>query len=216
MNDSSKVQGSFRTEQEAFWAGSFGSEYISRNQGDALLAANLDFFSKALRCARGITDCIEFGANVGMNLRALRLLFPSMEQHAIEINPDAARVLRGVLRPEAVFEGSILDFMPVASRDLVLIKGVLIHIDPGSLADVYARLAGASRRYVLMCEYYNPSPVAIPYRGHSDRLFKRDFAGEFMDAHPTFRLVDYGFAYRRDPNFPQDDITWFLMERERP
>jgi len=27
------------------------------------------------------------------------------------------------------------------------------------------------------------------------------------------QLVDYGFAYRRDPNFPQDDITWFLMEK---
>ena len=27
------------------------------------------------------------------------------------------------------------------------------------------------------------------------------------------RLVDYGFAYRHDPNFPQDDITWFLMEK---
>jgi spore coat polysaccharide biosynthesis protein SpsF len=25
--------------------------------------------------------------------------------------------------------------------------------------------------------------------------------------------VDYGFAYRRDPNFPQDDITWFLLEK---
>jgi spore coat polysaccharide biosynthesis protein SpsF len=55
--------------------------------------------------------------------------------------------------------------------------------------------------------------VAIAYRGHSDRLFKRDFAGEIMDRHSQLRLVDYGFAYRRDPNFPQDDITWFLMEK---
>jgi spore coat polysaccharide biosynthesis protein SpsF len=28
-------------------------------------------------------------------------------------------------------------------------------------------------------------------------------------------LVDYGFAYHRDPNFPQDDITWFLLEKRR-
>jgi len=27
------------------------------------------------------------------------------------------------------------------------------------------------------------------------------------------RLVDYGFAYHGDSNFPQDDITWFLMEK---
>jgi spore coat polysaccharide biosynthesis protein SpsF len=204
---------SFRTAQEGFWAGSFGSEYIGRNQGDALLAANLDFFSKALRGARGLGSCIEFGANIGMNLRALGLLFPTMERSAIEINPDAAAVLRGHLPADSVFEGSILDFQPRRTWDLVLIKGVLIHIDPASLTQVYERLAASCGRYVLMCEYYNPSPVSIPYRGHADRLFKRDFAGEFLDRHAGFRLVDYGFAYRRDPNFPQDDITWFLMER---
>ena len=97
--------------------------------------------------------------------------------------------------------------------DLSLIKGVLIHINPDMLPVVYEKLYNASRRFVLVCEYYNPSPVAISYRGHSDRLFKRDFAGEMMDKYPDLKLVDYGFAYRRDPAFPQDDITWFLMEK---
>ena len=73
----------FKTEQESFWAGEFGTAYIDRNQGDALLAANLDFFSKALRGARGIKSCMEFGANIGMNLRALKLLHPALEQHGI-------------------------------------------------------------------------------------------------------------------------------------
>ena len=58
----------FKTEQEAFWAGEFGTEYIQRNQGDALLASNLDFFAKALRATRGVKTCIEFGANIGMAL----------------------------------------------------------------------------------------------------------------------------------------------------
>jgi hypothetical protein len=43
--------------------------------------------------------------------------------------------------------------------------------------------------------------------------FKRDFAGEIMDRFPDLRLVDYGFVYHRDPQFPQDDFTWFLMEK---
>ena len=38
----------FSTEQENFWAGEFGDEYIHRNNSDKLLASNLDFFSKAL------------------------------------------------------------------------------------------------------------------------------------------------------------------------
>jgi pseudaminic acid biosynthesis-associated methylase len=203
----------FSTEQEGFWAGNFGTEYIQRNQGDALLASNLDFFSKALRSARDLGACIEFGANVGMNLRALKLLHPSQEQHGIEINADAVRELGLVVPPAQVHHGSILDFTPQRTWDLVLIKGVLIHINPEALPKVYDKLVASSGRYVLVAEYYNPSPVAISYRGHTDRLFKRDFAGEIMDRHPQMRLVDYGFAYRRDPNFPQDDITWFLMEK---
>lgn len=203
----------FKTEQETFWAGEFGTEYIQRNQGDALLASNLDFFAKALRTTRGVNTCIEFGANIGMNLKALKLLYPTQEQHGIEINADAARELSQVIPPSHVYYSSILDFNPERAWDLALIKGVLIHINPDELPQVYDKLVAASMKYLLVAEYYNPAPVSIPYRGQKDRLFKRDFAGEIMDRHPLMELVDYGFAYRRDPSFPQDDITWFLMEK---
>ena len=203
----------FKTDQEAFWAGDFGTAYIDRNKGDALLASNLDFFAKALRQARGLASCIEFGANIGMNLRALKLLHPGQQQYGIEINPEAARQLGEVVGPANVMQQSILDYQPSRTFDLVLIKGVLIHINPDVLPDVYDRLVQSTGKYLLVGEYYNPAPVAINYRGHSDRLFKRDFAGEIMERHPNMQLVDYGFAYRRDPNFPQDDITWFLLER---
>jgi len=203
----------FSTEQESFWAGAFGTEYIHRNKSAALLAANLNFFSNALKHAGNIESCIEFGANIGMNLQALALLFPGMRQQAIEINADAARELAARLGEANVFNGSIFEWTPTVAVDLALVKGVLIHINPGRLADVYRALHDATRRWILVCEYYNPSPVAIEYRGHHDRLFKRDFAGEILDAYPDVRLVDYGFAYRRDPAFPQDDITWFLLEK---
>jgi spore coat polysaccharide biosynthesis protein SpsF len=203
----------FKTEQEAFWAGDFGTDYILNNQGDELLASNLDFFVKALRGTRGINSCIEFGANIGMNLKALNLLHPGIDAHAIEINAEAAQQLGTVIPPAHVYNSSILDFVPSRQWDLTLIKGVLIHINPDMLPQVYDKLVTSTRRYLMVAEYYNPAPVAIPYRGHSDRLFKRDFAGEIMDRCPQMQLVDYGFAYRRDPNFPQDDITWFLMEK---
>lgn len=203
----------FKTEQEAFWAGEFGSEYIKRNQGAVLLASNLNLFTKALQNARGMNSCIEFGANIGMNISALKLLYPHMEMHGIEINANAAEQLSSVVGPEHVYHTSILGFQPERVWDLVLIKGVLIHINPEALPDVYDRLVSACGRYLLVVEYYNPSPVAITYRGHSDRLFKRDFAGEIMDRHPQFKLIDYGFSYRRDPKFPQDDVTWFLLEK---
>jgi pseudaminic acid biosynthesis-associated methylase len=203
----------FKTEQEAFWAGEFGNAYIDRNQGDMLLASNLDFFSKALHSARGIQTCIEFGANIGMNIKALKLLFPFMDISAIEINSSAATQLAKVISQEKIYNTSILNFQPSEIYDLTLIKGVLIHINPKELLQVYDKLIASCGRYLMVAEYYNPAPVSISYRGHEDRLFKRDFAGEIMDRHPQFQLIDYGFVYRRDPNFPQDDVTWFLMEK---
>lgn len=203
---------SYTTPQEEFWAGEFGSEYISRNIDPTYLAANLAFFSRILERSRGVESVLELGPNVGMNLRALRSLLPNAALAGVEINPTAAQTLREWGQAE-VHEGSILTFTPASTVDLAFTKGVLIHINPDELNAVYDTLAQASRRYVLIAEYYNPAPTAITYRGHEDRLFKRDFAGEFLDRHPDFALVDYGFAYRRDPQFPQDDITWFLMEK---
>lgn len=204
---------SYKTEQEVFWAGEFGAEYINRNVSDALLASNLNFFSKALARAGKVSDCIEFGANVGMNLRALRLLYPELDGHAIEINQQAAKKLAEVIPAANIRQQSILDFAPERQWELVLIKGVLIHINPDWLPQVYDALYNSSGRYILLCEYYNPSPVTVTYRGHTDRLFKRDFCGELLDRHNDLVLADYGFAYRRDLAFPQDDITWFLIEK---
>jgi spore coat polysaccharide biosynthesis protein SpsF len=107
-----------------------------------------------------------------------------------------------------------MDFAPQRTWDLVIVKGVLIHIKPDDLPQAYEKLAASCGNYLLVAEYYNPVPVTVPYRGHTDRLFKRDFAGEIMDRYPQIQLIDYGFAYHRDPNFPQDDITWFLMRKE--
>lgn len=203
----------FKTEQESFWAGEFGDDYIARNTGQQLLAYNLDFFVRAMRQAHGVSSVMEFGANVGMNLKALQLLYPDQQHYGIEINDHAAAQLGQVIGPEHVVHGSILDFKPTRVWDLVLIKTVLIHINPTELPQVYEALYRSAAQYILVAEYYNPSPVEVSYRGHSQRLFKRDFAGDLLAAYPDLRLVDYGFIYRNDPVMPQDDITWFLMRK---
>jgi len=204
----------YSTEQEAFWAGTFGDEYIERNQSQEYLAANLNFFSRALKQAGKPSSILEFGANIGMNLRAIKLLFPNIEASGIELNETAASQLSEFLGADNVFNGSIFEYPVTNTFDVSLIKGVLIHIHPEMLPLVYEKLYNASHKYIVVCEYYNPSPVSIPYRGHSDRLFKRDFAGEMLDTYSDLHLVDYGFAYKRDTSFPQDDITWFLMEKK--
>ncbi len=201
------------TEQEKFWAGSFGDDYIERNKSDRLLASNLNFFSKALKVAGNVNSVIEFGANIGMNMRALKLLYPNQKQFGVEINKKAADTLRTIVGETNVFNGSIFDFKGQDQYQLSFTKGVLIHINPDFLPKVYETLYQSSKQYIMVAEYYNPSPVVIDYRGHSDKLFKRDFCGEMLQKYPDLKLVDYGFAYKKDPAFSQDDITWFLMEK---
>tara|TARA_Y100000296_G_C5124736_1_gene232292 strand:- start:343 stop:963 length:621 start_codon:yes stop_codon:yes gene_type:complete len=202
-----------KTEQEKFWSGEFGNEYISRNDSDKYLASNTVFFSKIFSKASNINSLIEFGPNVGMNIRAINNIIPNANIAAIEINEKACETLSEIqnvnVRHESILEAEINE-----SYDLSLIKGVLIHINPDHLNTVYEKLFESSNKYILVAEYYNPSPVTVKYHNHEDRLFKRDFAGEMLDKYEgKLKLVDYGFSYHRDNNFPQDDITWFLMEK---
>ena len=205
----------FKTEQEEFWAGEFGNEYISRNTYDNLLASNLGLFSRTFAQTDKPKSIIEFGANVGMNLKAFRSLFPEINLFGVEINDKAAKELKNLIGHKNVYNGSIFDFKPKNKFDVSLIKGVLIHINPNMLHLVYKNLYLSSNRYILICEYYNPTPITVTYRGHSEKLFKRDFAGEMLDMYPDLTLKDYGFCYKRDKTFPLDDITWFLLEKNK-
>lgn len=203
---------SYKTEQENFWAGEFGSNYIDRNQSKNLIASNIALFSKVLSISDGISSIIEFGANIGLNLQALHALLPNTSLTAIEINDTAVTMLKQ-FEYIKIYHDSILEASINERYDLTLIKGVLIHINPNELATVYEKLYNLSNRYICVVEYYNPTPVELSYRGHEGKLFKRDFAGELMDKYSDVKLIDYGFVYHRDANFPQDDCTWFLLEK---
>ena len=78
--------------------------------------------------------------------------------------------------------GTITEPLSDPKADLTFTAGVLIHINPERLPIVYENLVSLSSRYILVAEYYNPTPTEVNYRGHNERLFKRDFAGELIDS----------------------------------
>ena len=200
------------TDQERFWAGTFGDEYAERNSGARWLPADIALFSRILRSAGEVSSVIEFGANIGLNLQAIRTLRPEIHLAAVEINASAVSRLEQ-LGLDEVHHQSMLGFKPGRTYDLALSKGVLIHVEPDCLPLAYDAMFAAAARYLCLVEYYSPAPVEVPYRGHRSRLFKRDFAGDLMDRFPGLALVDYGFVYHRDPAFPLDDVNWFLLEK---
>lgn len=187
------------------WKGQFGDAYTERN-ADPRLEARKALFSKVL--APDMRSITELGCNTGPNLRAIHALDPSIKLTGYEVN--------GIAAAEAFSLGlanihccDVLATDIFEQSDLALTSGVLIHIAPEDLPRAYQALMRMTRKYVLLCEYYNPSPTTVPWRG--TLLYKRDFAGELMDRF-SLTLRDYGFVYHRDEN-PMDDMTWFLLEK---
>lgn len=205
----------FETEQENFWAGEFGNNYINRNNAAEIISAKTVLFSKILTHTKDVSTVLEIGANIGLNLKAIKNLKPFCKTTAVEINPLAVEQLKKINDIE-VFEGSALEFSAtqLGTHDFTFTAGVLIHINPEKLPHIYDLLYACSSRYIMVNEYYNPSPVEITYRGHSKKLFKRDFAGDLLTMYDDLELIDYGFQYHKDNNFPSDDCTWFLLKKK--
>jgi pseudaminic acid biosynthesis-associated methylase len=129
----------------------------------------------------------------------------------VESNETAFRALETIEGVRAV-RSSLADFNPSGRFDLVFTCGLLIHIAPEDLGAVYAKLASLSSSYLLLNEYFSPQPAEIDYRGHAGRLFKRDFAGEFLDSQPEFVSIAYGFLWKRlEPAW--DNSNWTLLRR---
>ncbi len=197
-------------DQENFWSGDFGDEYTVRNSRNDQAQANLFFWSRLISRTGNLDSVLEFGCNRGLNLDAIKTLTPSTVTTGIEINTKAAQIASS---NHNVLNQSLSDSFPLStSAELTFTCGVLIHINPEMLPVVYDKLYCCSSKYILIKEYFSTQPQEINYRGHESRLWKRDFAAEFMQDRPI-RLVDYGFCWRFDPVSPQDDLNWFLFEK---
>ena len=199
-------------EQEKFWSGNFGNNYTKRLPTKLLLANNISFFKKILKKNYKINSLIELGANNGSNILAIKKIKKKLNNiTAVEINSNACKQLEKI-KKISVINKPISKLKIKDKFDLVLLKGVLIHVNPNQLKKIYKKISTLSPKYVLIAEYYNPYPIKIDYRHHKNKLFKRDFAGEFVANNRNFKIVDYGFVYKKD-KFPQDDLTWFLIKK---
>ena len=203
----------FNTEQEKFWSKEFGNNYLERNKIENILPSKINLFSEIFQNMTCVNSFLEFGPNIGINLLAIKKLFPEATLNAVEINYKAFDILKNSNICKNLWHDSILNFSQQNIVDFSFTSGVLIHIDPEYLHKAYNTLYKSSRKYILICEYYNPTPVVLEYRGHKNKLFKRDFAGDLIEKYPDLSLINYGFKYKKDNKFPLDDVTWFLLKK---
>jgi len=204
------------TEQVKFWRGEFGNTYTDRNSSEAAqLRARVAMWAPMMASLVGAPprSILEVGANIGNNLRALRQLSDA-EFFALEPNEKARTILvdEGVVPAANVRDGfaASIDFADGAV-EMAFTSGVLIHIHPDDLEASCREIHRVSSKYIVCIEYFADKDEEISYRGHAERLFKRDFGGYWLDTFPDLRVIDYGFAWKRLTGL--DNLTWWVFRK---
>jgi len=199
----------YNTEQELFWKNKFGNDYIQRNKkSNRLVTIGKNLLINKVQ----ISSALELGANIGLNLDALKTLFPGINTSGVEINEKAYKILK---KKHNSFNQSILNLKINKKFDLVFSCGVLIHQDPKYLNQIYRSIYNLSNKYIYIDEYFNPTPVVLKYRKNINKLFKRDFAKEIWKKYPRLKLLNYGFHWKEDPKLKNscDNSNWFLFKK---
>lgn len=204
------------TSQLDAWRGEFGDDYVDRNEvSDDALAARVAMWTRILRPLEEDPphSILEIGANIGVNLRALRGL-TTARLMALEPNAGARRRLvdDGVAAQDDVYDG-FAAAIPLTSgaADMVFTSGVLIHIAPDDLLASCAEVHRVAGKYIVCIEYFSDRPEEVRYRGRDGLLFKRDYGDFWMTQFSDLELVDYGFFWRRATGL--DNLTWWLFRK---
>lgn len=193
-----------QTSQLDAWSGDFGKEYTDRNvQDPAVVAQRFREMLGDLRLGR----ILEVGCNRGHNLVALEELYPDAVIAGIEPNAYALGVARQSGKRFGVLQGDLFD-LPFKDSffDLVLTRGVLIHVALGDLPGALDEIWRVSRRYILCAEYFAEEETVIHYRGHDDLLWKRDFRKHYLERFPGLTVLRSGYS---EP----DRVHWWVFEK---
>ena len=136
------------TEQEQFWKGEFGDQYVGRHK-ELDWRARAPFWRSIIEMTKA-RSILEVGCNIGGNLKAIRDVAPMIAAWGCDINQTALQEAADA--GLSVVEVSVFDLKRVWLRerfDLVVTVGVLIHVAPADLYDAIDSIISASSRYVL-------------------------------------------------------------------
>lgn len=195
------------------WTGDFGVDYQRRNmQTSPGVPARQCVWEKLMPA-----DCksvLEVGAGCGENLEAIAQ-FSDAKRYAVEPQEFAR---------EQMYHKSVVDSRDTRSSladsidfpdnvaDLVFTSGVLIHIPTDKLLSSMREIHRVAKRWIICGEYFAPSQEMIPYRGHNDALWRRDYGSLWLDNFPDLTCTQTLFAWKRTTGL--DNITFWVFEKD--
>jgi len=192
------------TRQLEIWSGEFGEQYTDRNQVD--WHRRVPFFRSMIE-GLTLSRVLEVGCNRGHNLVSLReILGQGAELIGVEPCSHAREIARASGVDARAADAFGLPF-PDGYFDLVFTVGVLIHVALEDLPRAMREVYRCSRRYVLAVEYFSEEETNIPYRGHQNLLWKRNFLRHYQTLFPDLTLVRQGYFEEWDRS------TWWHLEK---
>jgi SAM-dependent methyltransferase len=185
------------------WRGSFGVEYLARNQ--------VDWRTRVATLRRlipgDVEDVLEVGCSKGHNLLAIRsFLGEFCCLRGVEPGAHARAIARS--SGLAVTDGDIYSIPHTA--DLAFTCGVLIHVPPDRIDEALTEVHRVARRYLLAIEYHADEDTEVEYRGLPEMLWKRDYGTHYQRLFPDLELIGEGALTVRD-GFA-GDYYWLLKK----
>lgn len=189
------------------WTGDFGNEYTKRQINT--IGARQQMWQMVL--PRNVDSVLEVGANAGLNLEAISEI-RACDLFATEPNGLARQQLI-----DAGFCAQVTDDPAHALRygdssiDLVFTSGVLIHVPPDRLKASLSEIHRVAKRWIICAEYFAPSEEMIPYRGHVNALWRRDYGSLYLDQFQDLYCNSCLFAWKRMTGL--DNLTVWVFEK---
>ncbi len=210
------------TEQIRMWTGTFGKEYTDYNaltleQMDDLYKKNYgvsgtELFEEFVGGLERSIKILEVGSNIGNKLLILqRMGFKHL--YGIEINSYAIERAKANTKGINIAQASAFD-IPFRDDffDLVFTAGVLIHIAPQDIERALQEIYRCSREYIWGFEYYADSYTEVRYRGHTNLLWKTNFADLYLNSLDGLELVKEKRLKYLDNN---NTDTMYLLKKVR-
>ncbi len=191
------------SETTDFWAGDFGNEYNRRCRVD--WRARIPFWDRIVQMT-GIRSAFEVGCNAGWNLSAIKHTNHGYNVCVYGCDVNAQAVDQATIAGLEVFHGPLIEKQ--VPCELAFTAGMLIHVVPEHIVSTMQSIIDASSDYVLAIEYDAEVETEVEYRGHSGKLWKRNYGDLYQKL--GLDLIETGLV---DKNDGFDNCRYWLLRK---
>ncbi|OEE83866.1 hypothetical protein A1OQ_03720 [Enterovibrio norvegicus FF-162] len=208
----------FDTPQDKVWSTHHGFRYVTHHLGEDWKSTRIPYWKVILSNIDNCSSILEFGCNIGANLRAINTIDSSYSLNGIEINPFAVDQANRLQFVNAT-EGSIVTHDMGEKFDFVFSRGVLIHINRDELSKVFDNMVKHSNKYIMLFENFseensdleNYSKLVTGGDSDENYQFWANYPKLFSERHPSWKLVASGVRDVQSKGPVKGDLFWSIF-----